>query len=92
MVFRVIITIKGGPIDQGLIENILLIASMVQSNRQSDYAEASVESALKSRVRLIDTANGCMNESGTGRSIKKSGIKREGIFLVTKLWLVAHGL
>ena len=49
-------------------------------------AEASVASALKSGVRLIDTANGYMNESGTGRGIKKSGVPREEIFLVTKLW------
>lgn len=49
-------------------------------------AEASVESALRSGVRLIDTANGYMNESGTGRGIQKSGVKREDIFLVTKLW------
>lgn len=49
-------------------------------------AEASVESALRSGVRLIDTANGYMNESGTGRGIKKSGVPREEIFLVTKLW------
>ena len=49
-------------------------------------AEASVETALKSGIRLIDTANGYMNESGTGRGIKKSGVEREEIFLVTKLW------
>ena len=49
-------------------------------------AEAAVESALRSGVRLIDTANGYMNESGTGRGIKKSGVAREEIFLVTKLW------
>lgn len=49
-------------------------------------AESAVESALKSGVRLIDTANGYMNESGTCRGIKKSGVAREGIFLVTKLW------
>ncbi|MCD8329187.1 MAG: aldo/keto reductase [Lachnospiraceae bacterium] len=49
-------------------------------------AEVSVESALRSGVRLIDTANGYMNESGTGRGIKKSGVPREDIFLVTKLW------
>ena len=49
-------------------------------------AEAAVKSALKSGVRLIDTANGYMNESGTGRGIKKSGVDREDIFLVTKLW------
>ncbi len=51
-----------------------------------DQAEAAVESALRSGIRLIDTANGYMNESGTGRGIKKSGIAREEIFLVTKLW------
>ena len=49
-------------------------------------AEAAVESAIKSGVRLIDTANGYMNESGTGRGIKKSGVAREEIFLVNKLW------
>ena len=51
-----------------------------------DQAEAAVESALNSGVRLIDTANGYMNESATGRGIKKSGVPREDIFLVTKLW------
>ncbi len=51
-----------------------------------DQAEAAVESALKSGVRLVDTANGYMNESATGRGIKKSGVSREDIFLVTKLW------
>ena len=49
-------------------------------------AEAAVESALRSGVRLIDTANGYMNESGTGRGIRNSGVAREDIFLVTKLW------
>lgn len=49
-------------------------------------AEAAVESALESGFRLIDTANGYMNESATGRGIKKSGVAREDIFLVTKLW------
>ena len=49
-------------------------------------AESAVESALKSGGRLIDTANGYMNESGTCRGIKKSGVAREGFLLVTKLW------
>ena len=51
-----------------------------------DQTEASVESALRSGVRLIDTANGYMNESATGRGIRKSGVPREEVFLVTKLW------
>ena len=49
-------------------------------------AEVAVESALRSGVRLIDTANAYMNESATGRGIKNSGVAREEIFLVSKLW------
>ena len=49
-------------------------------------AEPAVESALKNGVRLIDTANAYMNESATGRGIKNSGVAREEIFLVSKLW------
>ena len=49
-------------------------------------AEVAVESALRNGARLIDTANAYMNESATGRGIKKSGVQREEIFLVSKLW------
>ena len=49
-------------------------------------AEVAVESALRNGTRLIDTANAYMNESATGRGIKKSGVPREEIFLVSKLW------
>ena len=49
-------------------------------------AEVAAESALRSGVRLIDTANAYMNESATGRGIKNSGVAREEIFLVSKLW------
>ena len=51
-----------------------------------EEAEASVLSALNDGVRLIDTANAYMNEKAVGRAIKRSGINREEIFLVTKLW------
>lgn len=49
-------------------------------------AEESVYNALRDGYRLIDTANAYMNERGVGRGIKRSGVKREDIFLVTKLW------
>lgn len=49
-------------------------------------AEASVLSALECGYRLIDTANAYVNEKAVGRAIKKSGLKREEIFLETKLW------
>lgn len=51
-----------------------------------DEAEASVKAALEDGVRLVDTANAYMNEKAVGRAIKASGVKREDIFLVTKLW------
>ena len=49
-------------------------------------AENSVFEALKMGYRLIDTANIYRNERAVGRAIKKSGVKREDIFLSTKLW------
>lgn len=51
-----------------------------------DEAEASVLSALQCGYRLIDTANAYANEKAVGRGMKKSGLKREDLFLETKLW------
>ncbi len=51
-----------------------------------DEAEASVLRALQCGYRLIDTANAYVNERAVGRAMKKSGLKREDIFLETKLW------
>lgn len=51
-----------------------------------EQAENSVYNALKAGYSLIDTANVYVNEKGVGRGMKKSGIKREDIFLETKLW------
>ncbi len=49
-------------------------------------AQNSVREALKMGYRLIDTANAYVNERAVGRGMKESGIKREEIFLSTKLW------
>lgn len=51
-----------------------------------DEAEASCVSALADGYRLIDTANAYVNERAVGRAMKRSGLKREEIFLETKLW------
>ena len=51
-----------------------------------DEAEASCISALASGYRLIDTANAYVNERAVERAMKKSCLKREEIFLETKLW------
>ena len=51
-----------------------------------DEAEASCVSALAGGCRLIDTAKAYVNERAVGRAMKRSGLKREEIFLETKLW------
>lgn len=51
-----------------------------------DEAEDACVSALDYGYRLIDTANAYMNEKAVGRAMKKSGQKREEIFLETKIW------
>lgn len=54
-----------------------------------DYEEAkkAVLAALKTGYRLIDTAQGYMNEKAVGDAIRESGIPREDIFITSKLWL-----
>ena len=49
-------------------------------------AENSVREALKMGYSLVDTANAYVNERAVGRGMKASGVKREQIFLSTKLW------
>ena len=54
-------------------------------------AERCVTDALSVGFRLIDTAQAYYNEEGVGAAIAKSGIKREDIFLVTKVWVSNNG-
>ena len=49
-------------------------------------AQKSVREALKMGYSLVDTANAYVNERAVGRGIKERGIKREEVFLSTKLW------
>lgn len=49
-------------------------------------AENSVREALKMGYSLVDTANAYVNERAVGRGMKESGVKREDVFLSTKLW------
>ena len=46
----------------------------------------SVTAALNSGVRLIDTAHAYGNEAEIGEAIRDSGIPREEIFVITKLY------
>lgn len=53
--------------------------------------ERSVMAAIEIGYRLIDTAASYMNEEAVGRAIKRSGIKREELFITTKLWIQSNG-
>lgn len=48
--------------------------------------EDAVKWALEAGYRHIDTAAIYKNEVGVGRGIKESGVKREEIFVTTKVW------
>ena len=50
-------------------------------------AERCVADALSVGYRMIDTAQAYQNEEGVGTAIRKSGIKRENVFLVDKVWM-----
>jgi len=56
-----------------------------------DECERCVSDALKVGYRLIDTAQVYGNEEGVGRAWRKSGIAREELFLVTKVWISNAG-
>lgn len=52
-----------------------------------DECEAAVTAALNAGYRLIDTATAYQNETAVGRAIHKSGLKREALFVTSKLWV-----
>lgn len=56
-----------------------------------DETARAVKCALHIGYRQIDTASFYGNEVGVGNGIKESGVNREEIFLVTKLWNNDHG-
>ena len=60
---------------------------------QVDPAECErcVSDALKVGYRMIDTAQAYHNEEGVGAAIAKSGIPREELFIVSKIWISNYG-
>lgn len=57
----------------------------------ANQCEKAVLDAIKSGYRLIDTAAAYMNEDAVGSALKKSGVPREELFVVTKLWVQDAG-
>ena len=57
-----------------------------------DKAETAVASAVASGYRLIDTASAYKNEEWIGRAIQRSGIRRDELFITSKVWNNAQRL
>lgn len=54
-------------------------------------AASAVRCALEYGYRMIDTAWMYENESGVGEGVRSSGVPREDVFLVTKIWPTQFG-
>jgi diketogulonate reductase-like aldo/keto reductase len=53
--------------------------------------ERSVRDAIDVGYRLIDTAASYGNEEAVGNAIKASGVRRNELFITTKLWIADTG-
>lgn len=53
--------------------------------------ERCVSDALSVGYRMIDTAQAYANEEGVGNAVKKSGIARDEVFIVSKIWISNYG-
>jgi len=63
----------------------------VYQSPPGQVTQQAVEYALKIGYRHIDTARIYNNEKDVGTALRKSGIKREDVFITTKLWNSDHG-
>jgi len=53
--------------------------------------EQAVSAALRAGYRHIDTAAAYRNERETGRAVANSGVLRDQLYVVTKLWNADQG-
>ena len=58
-----------------------------------DHATAVrvVKDAMDVGYRMIDTAAAYMNERAVGEGIRESGVKRDGVFVTSKIWVQDFG-
>ena len=56
-----------------------------------EECERCVSDALSVGYRMIDTAQAYANEEGVGNAVKKSGIARDEVFIVSKIWISNYG-
>ncbi len=55
-----------------------------------DVAVEAVKAAIKAGYTHLDTAQAYGNEESVGKAIRESGVKREDLFITTKLWNASH--
>ena len=56
-----------------------------------DECERCVMDAISVGYRMIDTAQAYHNEEAVGKAWKKSGVSRDELFLVSKVWISNYG-
>jgi len=56
-----------------------------------EETQERVEEALAVGYRHVDTAAAYRNEAGVGAAIAASGVRREDVFVTTKLWNSEQG-
>ena len=63
----------------------------VYSIPAGDVTYNSVKTALECGYRHIDTAHAYQNEASVGKAIKDSGIERDSVWVISKLWPNEYG-
>jgi len=71
--------------------NMPMLGLGVWQMREGAETENAVRWALDAGYRLIDSAKLYRNERSVGRAVRSSGIRREKIFVTTKLWPTDFG-
>lgn len=72
-------------------DTLMPIIGLGTFRSKDEDAYKAVLTALKAGYRHIDTAAVYGNEEAVGRAIKDSGLKREDLFITTKLWNTDQG-
>ena len=75
------------------LSNCLLMPQMGYGVYQiePEDCERCVMDAISVGYRMIDTAQAYLNEEAVGKAWKKSGVRREDLFLVNKVWHSNYG-
>ncbi|XP_060067003.1 glyoxal reductase-like [Ylistrum balloti] len=73
-------------LNDGVTMPLFGLGMYLSGSGQGGQAEHAVIHAVSTGYKLLDTAEFYGNEADVGRGIKNGGVKREDLFVVTKLW------